>query len=286
MLKGYLYVYSAIAIFSSLEVLSKLATVEVPPLTLWLFRMLLGATVLFPFVNFGKLKELSSKEWFEVIVLGSVTVGFGVSLFHLGLVHLSASEVAIIFSSNPLFVLLFSRIFKSEIISTRVYIGMFLGFLGVIVVSYVPGHLFSTFYSLYILLSAVLFSLYTVFGRDVSRKISSASLNFLAFIFGSMTVLPLVLFSGEKLILPRGDIFYVLYLGLIVTGIAYMLFFKGVKIVGANLGSMAFFVKPWLASFLAFLILGEKFTLRAISGGILMALSLIIAYWPSRSHRK
>ncbi len=283
MIKGYLYTYAAIAIFSSLEVLSKLATLNVPPLVLWLFRMLLGSLALLPFVKFEKLRCLTLKEWLKIGVLGSVTVGWGVSLFHIGLYHLSASEVAIIFSSNPLFVLLFSRIFKKEKISLRVYSGMFLGFGGVLVVSYRPGHLFSTFYSLYILISAVLFSLYTVFGRDISRKTSSATLNFFAFIFGSLAVFPLVFLSGERIALPHEDIFYVLYLGLVVTGIAYMLFFEGVKTVGANLSSMAFFVKPWLASFLAFLILNEEFTVREMAGGALMAISLIIAYWPSKT---
>lgn len=278
MIKGYISTYSAIAIFSSLEVFSKLATLNVPPLTLWFFRMLFGTLILFPFVRFEKLKRLSRTDWLNVFWLGSVTVGIGVSFFHMGLYYVSASEVAIIFSSNPLFVLLFSKLFYKEKFKLRVYIAMALGFSGVVVVSYEPGHIFTSLYSLYILFSAILFALYTVLGRKISQKTSSATLNSLSFIFGMFAVMILMLIFRQPFSIPLKELPYVLYLGVVVTGVAYMLFFKGVKMIGASLSSMAFFVKPWLASFLAFLILGEKFTLSKDLGGVLMALSLIIAY--------
>ncbi len=282
MLKGYLYTYAAIAIFSSLEVSSKLTTVSMPPLVLWFFRMVFGILVLFPFVKFRKLKNLSKVDWINMAWLGSITVGIGVSLFHIGLYHVSASEVAIITSSNPLFVLLFSKLIYKEKFKLRVYIGMGLGFLGVVMVAYKPGHFFTSFYSLCILVSAMLFAIYTVLGRKISRKTSSSTLNFFAFIFGMFTVLIILFLIHEPITLPLKEIWNVLYLGMVVTGLAYVLFFQGVKIVGASLGSMAFFVKPWLASLLAFFILREEFTILKIFGGILMAVALIIAYWPGK----
>ncbi len=282
MLKGYIYTYSAMAIFSTLEVFSKITMSGMPPLVLWFFRMLFGAATLLPFVNFRSLKNLTKIDWANMLWLGSVTVGIGVSFFYLGLSHISAAEVAIIFSSNPIFVLLFSRIIYRERFNLRVYFGMILGFSGVVLVSYKPEHFFTSIYSIYILISTILFALYTVLGRKISKKTSSATLNSFAFIFGLIPVLIILLTIHEPIFIPKKDFFYVLYLGVVVTGVAYMLFFQGVKFVGASFGSMAFFVKPWLASLLSFFILREEFTLLKVLGGILMAISLIVAYWPQR----
>jgi drug/metabolite transporter (DMT)-like permease len=284
MLKGYLYTYSAIVIFSTLEVFSKLTIVSMSPFTLWFFRMVFGTMVLFPFIKFKSLKNLTKVDWLNIAWLGSVTVGIGVSFFYIGLYHTSAAGVAIISSSIPLFVLLFSKLIYKEKFSFRVYIGMALGFLSVVIVSYKPAHLFSSLHFLYVLVSAILFALYTVLGRKISQKTSSATLNALSFIFGMITVLIILLVTSQPIAIPRKDFLYVLYLGVIVTGVAYMLYFQGVKVVGASLSSMAFFVKPWLASLLAFTILGEKFTFSKDFGGVLMAISLIIAYWPKKVH--
>ena len=286
MLLGYIYVYSAIVIFSSIEVISKFISVSIDPLNLWLFRMIFAILVFIPFVRKKSLRNLERRDWFNLTWLGVFTVGIGTSLYHVGLSHISAAEVAIVFSSNPLFVLLFSKLIYKERFPLRVYLGMSLGFIAVIVTSYIPGQFFHDLYSLYIIVSAILFALYTVVGRVISKKTSSATLNSISFGIGIITVLCIMRYFHDTIQLSVRDIPYVVYLGTVATGVAYLLFFKGVKKISASLGSMSFFVKPWLAAFFAFLILGEKFTLRRDIGGALMALSLIMAYWPSKKSIK
>ena len=282
MFLGYIYVYSAIIIFSSIEVISKFIGSSIGPLNLWLFRMIFAIFVFSPFVKRKTLKNLSLRDWLNLLWLGVFAIGIGTSLFHIGLTHISAAEVAIVFSSNPLFVLLFSVVIYKERFPIRVYLGMALGFIAAIITSYIPGQFSHDLYALYIIIAAILFALYTVVGRSISQKTSSATLNGISFGIGIVTVLCLIGWLHNPIRLPFKAIPYVAYLGIIATGVAYLLFFKGVQKTSASLGSMAFFVKPWLAAFLAFLILGEKFTLRRDIGGALMALSLIMAYWPSK----
>jgi len=67
-----------------------------------------------------------------------------------------------------------------------------------------------------------------------------------------------------------------LYLGIFVTGLAYLLFFEALKKIPAATGSMFFFMKPVIASVLAFLLLNEKLSLMQIIGILFVIESLTI----------
>ncbi|BBJ28530.1 DMT family transporter [Athalassotoga saccharophila] len=280
---GYFYVYAAIALFSSIEVVSKFIGNYVDPLNLWLFRLIFAILTLLPFVKFSYLKSLNSKDWVNLLWLGVISAGIGMSLYHLAVANSQANEMAIIFSSNPIFVLLFSKLFFKEKFSIRVYIGMILGFLGVIITSY-SSDFKGDIYALLMVLSCVLFALLTVFGRTVVQHSSSATFNFMIFVIALPVVLLEMLIFKVPVHIELKSLPYLAYIGVVTTGVAYLLFFKGISKVGSSLGSMAFFIKPWIASFLAFLILSEKLSVNLIFGGILMAFSLLITYLPHTRH--
>lgn len=281
---SYFYVYLAIALFSSIEVVSKFIGSYVDPLNLWLFRLLFAIVTLLPFVRFSKLKNLTTKDWINLIWIGVIPAGIGMSLYHFAIANSQANEMAIIFSANPIFVLLFSKLFFKEKFLLRVYIGMILGFAGLLVISY-SSEFRGDIYVLVMIVSCALFALLTVFGRPIVQHSSSAIFNFMAFVIAVPVVLiEMVIFKTpvefSLKVLP-----YLAYIGVVTTGIAYLFFFKGISKIGASLGSMAFFAKPWIASFLAFVILSEALSKQLIVGGVLMTSSLVIAYWPSKNRR-
>ncbi len=282
---GYIYVYAAIILFSSIEVISKFIGNYVNPLDLWLFRLLFAIPTLLIFLKFSSFKNLTRRDWFNLLWIGTITVGVGMSFYHEALAHIQANEVAILFSANPIFVLLFSKLFFKEKFPIRVYIGMTLGFLGVIITSY-STNFTGDIYALFVIISTILFAIFTVFGKPIAQRSSSATLNFISFVFAVPVVLLEMIIFKEPLTLSIKAVPYIAYIGIVTTGIAYLLFFKGIEKVGASLGSMAFFAKPWIASFLAFLILAEAMTAQKMIGGILMASSLMIAYWPSKKLKK
>lgn len=279
---GYFYVYLAIVLFSSIEVISKFIGSYVDPLNLWLFRLLFAIPTLLPFVRFSQLKNLSRKDWINLIWIGIVPVGIGMSLYHFALANSQANEMAIIFSANPIFVLLFSKLFFKERFPLRVYIGMILGFVGLTVTSYSSGFK-GDIYVFVMIVACALFAILTVFGRTITKDSSSAVFNFMTFVIAVPVVLIEMAIFNVPIEISVKALPYLAYIGIVTTGIAYLFFFKGISKIGASLGSMAFFVKPWIASFLAFLILSEELNTQLIAGGILMASSLVIAYWPSRN---
>lgn len=278
---GYFYVYAAIILFSSIEVVSKFVGNYVDPLNLWLFRLLFAIPTLLPFVRFSELKKLSRKDWLNLIWIGAVPVGIGMSLYHLAVANSQANEMAIIFSANPIFVLLFSKLFFKEKFPLKVYIGMLIGFAGLIVISY-SSKFTGDIYALMMIVSAAFFAVFTVFGKSISQHSSSAAFNLMAFVIAVPVVLAEMAIFKVPIQISLKAVPYVAYIGIVTTGIAYLLFFKGISKIGASLGSMSFFAKPWIASFLAFIVLSEVMSDQMIAGGVLMASSLVIAYWPSK----
>jgi drug/metabolite transporter (DMT)-like permease len=67
------------------------------------------------------------------------------------------------------------------------------------------------------------------------------------------------------------NISILVYLGLIVTGIGYWAYFKGIAKGGAIMGSLAFFIKPVLTPFATFFINGIK-----PEGNVILSLVLVV----------
>ena len=62
----------------------------------------------------------------------------------------------------------------------------------------------------------------------------------------------------------------VVYAGIVVTGIGYFFYFKGIEKSDATTGSMAFFIKPAIAPIFAVMILHETILWNTIIGIILL----------------
>ncbi|HOJ94168.1 MAG TPA: DMT family transporter, partial [Fervidobacterium nodosum] len=77
-------------------------------------------------------------------------------------------------------------------------------------------------------------------------------------------------------ILSINQWFILIYLGLIVTGVAYLTFFKAMEKIGATQSSRIFFLKPIVATLLAIVFLGEKLSLLKIIGMIIVLFSLTL----------
>jgi len=67
------------------------------------------------------------------------------------------------------------------------------------------------------------------------------------------------------------NLLFMAWLGVVITGIAYLLYFEGMKHISASRASFYFFLKPALASLLAYLILNEF-----LSVGQLISVAIIV----------
>ena len=116
MKKGYLYITLTTILFSSMEIMLKSISNSFNPIQLTFERFFIGGLILLPFaIKSLKSKELSinKDDIKQFLFLGFMCVVVSMIFYQLAVTHTKASVVAVIFSCNPVFVMLFAYIFLS-----------------------------------------------------------------------------------------------------------------------------------------------------------------------------
>lgn len=281
-LKGYIYLGITIFIFSTLEVVSSSLKGLIHPFQLIFIRFLLGGLVLLPFVIVKK-EKISKKDWLFFAALGILNTVISMGSLQLSIYMGKASTAAILISSNPIFVVMFSHIILKENISKNNIICMILGFIGIIMIIYKPDSTGDNPLSLLLgVIASMTFALYTVLGKNKAENISSITMISLSAIIGSIFTIPILLYMELTIFyIPKEGFFRIMYLGLILSGFAYITFIEALKILSASKGSMVFFLKPAVATILAVIFLGESISLRIIFGMVLVAVGILINFYQS-----
>lgn len=279
---GYFYLFLTVLFFSTYEVVGRTLTNLVNPYQLNFVRFFIGGLILLPIA----LKNIKSKnirmtwqDFLLLVLIGLTNVVFSMSFLQLGINMTSASLSAVIFSSNPLFVMIVaSFVLGEKLNSTKIY-GLILGIIGLVIVFYkqlnVGGnHLVGI---ILLVLSSITYGIYTVIGKKFTVKYDSVVMNSFSFIIGSLMLLPILLYNKYPVFnLPLKAIPQMLYLTVFVTGIAYYTYFLGLSSVNTGVGSMVFFAKPVLASIIASIFLSEKITIQLVIGTIVILIGIFI----------
>lgn len=126
------------------------------------------------------------------------------------------------------------------------------------------------------------YSTLTILSRIAANRAENNATQFLAiaFTFGAVLLLGAALLTGTlKLELAPGVWLIAAYLGIVPTGLAYIIFVFALKSVSATVTTIVTLLEPAIAAVLAWLLLGETVTLLTLGGGGLLLASV---YWLSR----
>ncbi|GFN33154.1 DMT family transporter [Paenibacillus xylaniclasticus] len=279
---GYVWLAIAVFSFSSYEVISKFVQGFVDPTQLTFVRFLTGGLVLLPFAFMHMKKKgirLTKKDLFILLLLGFLNVSISMNLIQIGMEYTPANLAAMIISSNPVFVALFSSIFLKERLTVKKAAGLLIGIVGVAVALGATTSTTNSDFYLGVALQAagmIAFSLYTVLGKKVALRVGSITLNAYSSILGSLTILPFVLYKGiSPFAIDLQPIWWEMaYICIGNTGLAFFLYFKALESLDTSFASTTFFVKPILASLLATLILGEMFSMNMVAGIVLVLIGI------------
>lgn len=282
---GYFYLFITVVFFSTYEVVSKTLVGIVDPFQINFIRFFIGGVFLSSILLINRDYKISRKDLFYVLLLGIINVVVSMNLlqFSLYIKDAKASVAAVIFSSNPIFVTAFSAMLEKEKIPLYKVAGLLVGIAGIFTIFMEKLNSGITDFKspLLALLSALFFAVYTVIGRRVSVRIGSLKMNSYSFILGSLCLLPILLLSSAPVFtFDSSGIPQVIYLSIFATGIAYLSYFKGLSLVGASSGSLIYFIKPVLASFIAILFLKESASVNLLTGTIMIISGItVIIYW-------
>ncbi|MEJ5228731.1 MAG: EamA family transporter [Pseudothermotoga sp.] len=270
----YLYLVATLLFWSSMEVLTKPLMSQVDPFFLTFFRFLVGGIFLLAFVR----KRIALRDIVLISIIGSINGVLSMSLLQLSVKFSNASTAATLVATNPLFVSIFSLLFGKERLNLKRILSVLIGLIGVLILSY--GRLQGD--SLIGLMcgigAAITFALYVVLMRDFTLKHGSLNATAIS-IFSAGLIYGILLLATNNLKFPVinvGQWMILVYAGICVTGLAYVTYFKAMEKLGPSRTSVVFYLKPAVASFLAFLVLSEPVGIFKIVGTGIIVLALFL----------
>lgn len=278
--KGYVLLGITILIFSTLEVVTSTLKSLINPLQLTFLRFLIGGVVLLPLV-IRKREKVTPKDLLFFGGLGILNILISMGSLQLAINMGKASTAAILISSNPIFVLLFSSVLLKEKVTLDRIACIIFGIAGISLIIYKGNIGGDTALSLSLaIIASLTFGLYTVLGKLKSEGISSITMICFSSIFGSLMYVPVLLYKGIPLLeIPEGTFFKILYLGVFLSGIAYITYMEALKLLTASKGAMVFFLKPVIASVLAMVFLGEALSIKTLTGMLLVLAGIFINFF-------
>lgn len=280
---GLLCGLGAASIWGGMYVVSKVVLEIIPPFALVTLRLILGILTLAVILLFRGFPRISKIEFLQILGVGFVGYGVSLSLQFLGTKLSTAANGSLVTSATPAFVLLFAWMLLKERITTRRLFALILATLGVIAVidprtAQLDPELFLG--NLFLIGAAVTWALYSVLVRKATQNIDVLLFSLVAFIGGLPVTLPAGVWEWSTLgvgeITP-GVVGGVLFLGVISTALAMVLWNTAFAYLDASLASLTFFAQPVVGSLLGWLFLGEKITPLFLLGGLLIGVGLIVS---------
>ena len=261
MKKGIIYALLTAGLFVTLEPVSKLIANEVNPYAITFWRFIIGALILLPpaVVKIKKEKiHIGLKDYAIMTALGILFICISMIVLQIGVKKAdSPSLIAIIFSSNSIFTILFAILILNEKPNKNKVIALILGVVGVLVCTDISAgtNLESVLYGLFAALS---FSLYTVLSKKFTKNFGGVIQTGIVFLTGSIILL-IALLVLKVDITPSfspNTLTTLIYLGVLVTGVGYGCYFKAIEEGGVIMASLAFFIKPILTPFVTLVVNG------------------------------
>ncbi|HET6596184.1 MAG TPA: EamA family transporter [Anaerolineales bacterium] len=280
---GLLCGLGAAAIWGGMYVVSKVVLEIIPPFALVSLRLILGIATLAIVLLLRGFPSVSRPQLWRVIGVGFVGYGISLSLQFLGTRLSTAANGSLVTSATPAFVLLFAWLLLKERITPRRLLALVLATLGVVAVidprsaPLKPGLFLG---NLLLLGAAVTWALYSVLVRKVTQNIDVLTFSMIAFFGGLPVTVPASAWEAGRTEIGEitiGVIGGILFLGVISTALAMVLWNTAFAFVDASLASLTFFAQPVVGTCLGWLFLGEQITPLFLLGGLLIGLGLVIS---------
>jgi drug/metabolite transporter (DMT)-like permease len=280
---GLLCGLGAASIWGGMYVVSKVVLDIIPPFTLVTLRLLLGALTLTIVLFFKGFPSISQKQVWQVLFVGFIGYGISLSMQFIGTKLSTAANGSLVTSATPAFVLLFAWMLLGERITGRRLLALLLATLGVIAVidprsSQLNPDLFLG--NLFLIGAAITWALYSVLVRKVTQSTDVLLFSTIAFLGGLPVTVPAGIWElsavgvGE---ITLAVVAGVLFIGIISTALAMVLWNTAFAFVNASLASLTFFTQPVVGTLLGAFFLGETITPLFLLGGLLIGTGIVIA---------
>jgi drug/metabolite transporter (DMT)-like permease len=261
---------------------------QIPPVSLAFYRWALASVIIF-FLGYKKFmaeKNIVFSNWryFFWAALMGITL-FNTFIYIAGHTTSAINLALIGTTAAPIFAIIISAVFLKETITVLRFTGLVLCIAGVVVL--LSKGSMSTLFAfrftagdVWILLSAFVFSIYTVLVKRKPANISPVTFLFVVFIGGTLLLLPF--YITEQIIMPPAQWDWhlwgsILYLGIGASVISFFFWNSAIARIGPVRTALFGNLIPIFSTLEAVWLLGEKITVVHLISGGLVVTGLVLA---------
>lgn len=215
--------------------------------------------------------------WWRILLLGSLNIGIFQALLFVAAYRLPGGVAATAGAIQPLLVVLFSWILLNEKPSKRSIAAASAGFIGVGLLVLGPTARLDHVGIVAAIAGAATMGLGTVLVKRWKRPVSLLVFTGWQLVVGGIVLLPIALVIEEPIThLSTTNLLGFVYLGLVGTGVAYALWFRGIDKLKASAVSSLGLISPVVATLIGYVLLHQTFTPIQLIGITIVLISVLI----------
>lgn len=267
----------------------RIAAPETGPLALAALRMTISGLVLLPlFLHYWfkrKQRALSSQlsdaqVMKHICVVALINSAIPMILFAFAAANLDAGFASILNATTPLWGALIGAVLFGLVLSKSAVLGLLIGFIGVVVLSWDKLNFNATeqFWSVLAIVTATCcYGIGTNYSKRFLTGVKPVFIAAASLFCGSLILLPLLIYSIDDVVNISLKAWLATFaLGSVATGLAYLLFYRLVDHSGPTKAMMVTYLIPIFGVLFGHLFLVEQVTLAMLKGAALILLGVAL----------
>lgn len=289
-------------------VVAKITLDEFPPMSLAFLRFSLALLLIVPFFlaltkkgpgNLSRLNlvKIEREDYPKLILIGIMVITLNITFFFEGIKRTSPINASVLTLVIPMLSVLLGWIFLKERVYLINLLGIITGLLGALIVIQLP-EIFSGSFSpealfgnILIILASICWVIGVIVSRQMLQKYPSLIVTAIAFLVGTISFF--IPFFLDYINNPNWvsnitvlGLLGLLYMTILSSISAYFLFEWGLAKTSVAIADLFQYIEPFVAAFLAVVVLGEKITVPLIAGGILISAGVYLGTLAKEPHHK
>lgn len=276
-----LFVLLSALCFGAISTLVLVSTSSGAPLfTTLALRYFVAAAILMPYlvVRHTRNPLFTRDRAVRVGLAGGIFQALIAGITLTALHWISAATLGFLFYTYPAWVAFFAVVRHTESLDRTKLIALVLSLSGIAFIVGSPGAGSINPIGLALALGgAVLYALYLPFIRKLQGDLPPSAAAACVTTVASVIFVIIATTRGEfTLALPAKSWEAIVTLGLVCTVLAFVVFLRGLKMLGPVRTSIISTIEPFFTAVLAFIVLGQPLTGRTMIGGVLIALAVLL----------
>ena len=285
---AYLYLFLTVTFWAGNFIVGKLASFyDVPPFSLNFYRWFFAWLILAPFTipEIIEKKEYIFKNYKLFIILGVTSITIFNSIVYYSLNFTQVISGVLMISTIPVMIMLFSSILKIEKTNIFQIVGVIFSFAGVIMIItkadiQILKNLDFNKGDITMVVAMFSWALYSTLLKRQKYEISQISLLQVVITFGLLFLIPIYFIEyqiGSRIILEKPFILILSYVVLFPGLASFLLWIKGISLIGANRSGVFLHLMPILSAIMAMIFFNEKFMFYHMLGACFIITGILLS---------